>query len=422
MERAVLVGAPDRDLPKRLADEHLEELGRLTDTAGCDVVGSVVQRVAQRHPRYYIGEGKAHEVAAAVRETGADLVIFDEELSPAQGKSLEELFGVRVMDRSELILDIFATRARSKEAKMQVELAQLEYLLPRLKRMWTHLSRERGGIGLRGPGETQLETDRRLIGKRISELRRKLGDVTKARAVQRQGRGNKFRASLVGYTNAGKSSLLQALSGAELFVEDRLFATLDSATRAVPLGSGHEALVTDTVGFIRKLPHDLVASFRSTLEEAREADVLLHVIDASHTDWEEHYEVVNGVLEDLGLDQQDTILVFNKIDRLTHAEEEALKERIHGIAPEPAVFVSAHDERSLDALRETLRARVLARLAHVVVDLPSTDGEAIAALYREGEVVGRAEEDSRVMLTAWVPRAILGRIAARSGVRVESIA
>jgi GTP-binding protein HflX len=422
MERAVLVGAPDRDLPKRLADEHLEELARLTDTAGCDVVGTVVQRVAQRHPRYYIGEGKAHEVAQAVRETGADLVIFDEELSPAQGKSLEELFGVRVMDRSELILDIFATRARSKEAKMQVELAQLEYLLPRLKRMWTHLSRERGGIGLRGPGETQLETDRRLIGKRISELRRKLTDVTKARAVQRQGRGNKFRASLVGYTNAGKSSLLQALSGAELFVEDRLFATLDSATRAVPLGSGHEALVTDTVGFIRKLPHDLVASFRSTLEEAREADVLLHVIDASHSDWEEHYEVVNGVLEDLGLDQQDTILVFNKIDRLTHAEEEALRERIHGMASEPAVFVSAHDPRSLDALRDTLRGRVLARLAHVVVNLPSTDGEAIAALYREGEVVGRAEEDSRVMLTAWVPRAILGRIAARSGVRVESIA
>jgi GTP-binding protein HflX len=246
--------------------------------------------------------------------------------------------------------------------------------------------------------------------------------VSKARAVQRQGRGNKFRASLVGYTNAGKSSLLRALSGAELFVEDRLFATLDSATRAVPLGSGHEALVTDTVGFIRKLPHDLVASFRSTLEEAREADVLLHVIDAAHSDWEEQYEVVNDVLEDLGLARQDTILVFNKVDRLTHAEEEALRDRIRGMVPDPAVFVSAHDESTLEALRETLRARVLARLAHVVVNLPSTDGEAIAALYREGEVVGRAEEDSRVMLTAWVPRAFLGRIAARSGVRVESVA
>jgi GTP-binding protein HflX len=422
MERAVLVGAPDRDLPRRLADEHLEELARLTDTAGCDVVGTVMQRVAQRSPRYYIGEGKAQEVAELVGETGADLVIFDEELTPAQGKGLEDLLGVRVMDRSELILDIFATRARSKEAKMQVELAQLEYLLPRLKRMWSHLSRTRGGIGLRGPGETQLETDRRLIGKRISELRRKLGDVSKARAVQRQGRGNSFRASLVGYTNAGKSSLLRALSGSELFVEDRLFATLDSATRAVPLGSGHEALVTDTVGFIRKLPHDLVASFRSTLEEAREADVLLHVIDAAHSDWEEQYEVVRDVLKDLDLDQQDTILVFNKIDRLTHAEEQALRERIQRIESDPAVFVSAHDESTLDALRDTLRGRVLARLAHVVVHLPSTDGEAIATLYREGEVVSRAQEDSRVMLTAWVPRAVLGRIAARSGVRVESVA
>jgi GTP-binding protein HflX len=422
MDRAVLVGAPDRDLPKRLADEHLEELARLTDTAGCDVVGTVMQRIVQRNPRYYIGEGKAQEVADLVGETGADLVIFDEELAPAQGKALEEMFGVRVMDRSELILDIFATRARSKEAKMQVELAQLEYLLPRLKRMWSHLSRIRGGIGLRGPGETQLETDRRLIGKRISELKRKLGDVAKARAVQRHGRGNSFRASLVGYTNAGKSSLLKALSGADLFVEDRLFATLDSATRAVALGSGHEALVTDTVGFIRKLPHDLVASFRSTLEEAREADVLLHVIDASHSDWEEQYEVVKEVLKDLGLDQQDTILVFNKVDRLTHAEEEALRARIQRIESDPAVFVSAHEEATLEVLRDTLRARVQARLAHVVVDLPSTDGEAIAALYREGEVVARADEDSRVMLTAWVPRAVLGRIATRSGVRVESVA
>jgi len=422
MDRAVLVGAPDRDLPRRLADEHLEELARLTDTAGCDVVGTVMQRIAHRNPRYYVGEGKAQEIADLVGDTGADLVIFDEELTPAQGKGLEELFGVRVMDRSELILDIFATRARSKEAKMQVELAQLEYLLPRLKRMWSHLSRIRGGIGLRGPGETQLETDRRLISKRISELKRKLGDVSKARAVQRQGREHSFRASLVGYTNAGKSSLLKALSGADLFVEDRLFATLDSATRAVPLGSGHEALVTDTVGFIRKLPHDLVASFRSTLEEAREADVLLHVIDAAHSDWEEQYEVVREVLKDLGLDQQDTILVFNKVDRLTHAEEEALRERIQRIEPDPAVFVSAHDESTLEVLRETLRGRVQSRLAHVVVHLPSTDGEAIATLYREGEVVARAQEDSRVMLTAWVPRAVLGRIAARSGVRVESVA
>jgi GTP-binding protein HflX len=421
LERAVLVGAPDRELPKRLAEEHLQELGRLTDTAGCDVVGEISQRISDRHPRYFIGEGKAHEVAELVKESGADLVIFDEDLSPTQGKSLEELMGVRVMDRSELILDIFATRARSKEAKMQVELAQLEYLMPRLKRMWTHLSRERGGVGLRGPGETQLETDRRLIGKRISELKRKLEDVTTARAVQRQGRSDRFRASLVGYTNAGKSSLLRALSGADLFVEDRLFATLDSATRAVALGAGHEALVTDTVGFIRKLPHNLVASFRSTLEEARDADVLLHVIDASHSDWEEHFEVVNEVLRELGLQEKESILVFNKVDRLTHAEEQALRERIAIVEPAPAVFVSALDESTLQSLRDVLRARVQARLAHVTLDLSAADGEAIAAVYREGEVEARREVDSRIVLTAWVPRPLLGRLSARPGVHVEGV-
>jgi GTP-binding protein HflX len=422
VDRAFLVGAPDRELPKRLVDEHLEELARLADTAGGRVVGTLVQRIEQPQPRFYIGEGKAHQLADALRESEADLVVFDEDLSPAQGKNLEDLLGVRVMDRSELILDIFATRARSKEARMQVELAQLEYLLPRLRRMWSHLSRIRGGIGLRGPGETQLETDRRLIGRRIGELKRKLGDVAKARAVQRKSREGTFRAALVGYTNAGKSSLLRALSGAELFVEDRLFATLDSATRTVSLGSGHEALVTDTVGFIRKLPHDLVASFRSTLEEAREADVLLHVIDASHSDWEEHYDVVNGVLEDLGLDEHDRVLVFNKVDRLTHSEEEALRDRIRALEPIPAVFVSAFDPATLDALRDTIRARVLGRLSHVVVRLPAGDGEAIASLYREGEVVARVDENGSVALTARIPTALRGRLSQREGVTIEEVA
>lgn len=418
----MLVGAPDRDLSARLADEHLEELGRLTDTAGGTVVGTVVQRIEAPHPRFYIGEGKAKQLASVVRSSKADLVIFDEELSPAQGKALEDLLGIRVMDRSELILDIFATRARSRESRMQVELAQLEYLLPRLRRMWSHLSRIRGGIGLRGPGETQLETDRRLIGRRIGELRKKLGDVSKARAVQRKGRQGHFRAALVGYTNAGKSSLLQALSGADLFVEDRLFATLDPATRVVDLGSGHEALVTDTVGFIRKLPHDLVASFRATLEEAREADVLLHVIDASHSDWEEHLEVVNGVLEELDLGAQEIILVFNKIDRLTHEEEEAMRQRIRSLVATPAVFVSAHEPETLEALRETLRARLQSRLAHVRVRVPVADGEAIAAVYREAEVTAREDDDSMVSLTARVPAALLGRLTGRTGVIVEDVA
>ena len=422
VDRAVLVGAPERAFSANLVDEHLRELARLTDTAGGEVVGTLIQRVDRPHPRFYIGEGKANELSELVRSESADLVIFDEELSPAQGKNLEDLLGVRVMDRSELILDIFATRARSKEAHMQVELAQLEYLLPRLRRMWNHLSRIRGGIGLRGPGETQLETDRRLIGIRISDLKSKLKQVAKAREIQRKSRQGRFRAALVGYTNAGKSSLLRALSGADLFVEDRLFATLDSATRTVDLGSGHEALITDTVGFIRKLPHHLVASFRSTLEEAREADVLLHVIDASHPDWAEQREVVVGVLEELGLERHDTILVFNKVDRLTEAEQEAFPLRIRALEETPAIFVSALREESLDALRETLLARVRSRLSHVVVHVPAGDGEAIAALYREAEVVGAVEENTTVSLTARVPAALLGRLSGRPGIRVEGVA
>jgi GTP-binding protein HflX len=418
----VLVGAPLKSLARDLADEHLAELARLVDTAGGEVVGTVVQRIDAPHPRYYVGEGKAKSLAELVIESEADLVVFDEELSPAQGKNLEDLIEVRVMDRSELILDIFATRARSKEARMQVELAQLEYLLPRLRRMWSHLSRIRGGIGLRGPGETQLETDRRLIGTRIGDLRRKLEEVAKARAVQRRSREGSYRAALVGYTNAGKSSLLRALSGSELFVEDRLFATLDSATRGVELGSGYEALLTDTVGFIRKLPHHLVASFRSTLEEAREADILLHVIDASHSDWEEQREVVLDVLEELGLEGREKVLVFTKIDRLTPTEEAALRERIRALEATPAVFVSAHEPETLGALKDTLRARVQGTLARVVVRIPAADGETIAAVYREGEVTARIDESLLVSLTARVPRALLGRLNGRDGIVVEVVA
>jgi GTP-binding protein HflX len=418
----VLVGAPDRSTSRDLADDHLAELGRLTDTAGGSVVGTLVQRVDAPHPRYYIGEGKARELAALVKEEEANLVIFDEELSPAQGKGLEELVGVRVMDRSELILDIFATRARSREARMQVELAQLQYLLPRLRRMWSHLSRIRGGIGLRGPGETQLETDRRLIGVRIRDLRRKLEGVARARAVQRQAREGSFRVALVGYTNAGKSSLLRALSGASLFVEDRLFATLDSATRSVDLGSGYEALLTDTVGFMRKLPHHLVASFRSTLEEAREADVLLHVIDASHPDWEEQRSVVLEVLHDLGLHEKDKILVFNKIDRMTSSEVEGLRQRVRALEPVPAVFVSAHVPETLEALRATLRARVRGRLSQVTLSIPVADGEAIATVYREGEVVSRSDDRLHVSITARVPPGVLGRLSGREGVVIEEVA
>ncbi len=296
------MGAPRKgSVDATHVDEHLDELARLADTAGAQVIGRTIQRIEAPTPNFYIGQGKAEELKGVLQGAGATLVLMDEPLSPVQGVKLEEALGVRVMDRTEVILDIFATRAKSHEAKLQVELAQLEYLLPRLTRMWTHLSRIRGGIGLRGPGETQLETDRRVIRHKIGVLRRRLEDVADHRANQRQGRRLLPQAALVGYTNAGKSSVLRALSGDDLFVEDRLFATLDTVAREVDVGEGYRFRVTDTVGFIRKLPHHLVASFRATLEEVREADLLLHVIDAARPDWEAQVEVVETVLGELGV-------------------------------------------------------------------------------------------------------------------------
>ena len=314
-ERVILVGAPRRgtdDAAHRI--EHLEELERLTDTAGGVVVGRLSQPLHAPSASLYLGKGKVEQLRDLVVSTRASLVVFDEALSPAQGKNLESKLESRVMDRAELILDIFARRAKTKEAKMQVELAQLEYLLPRLARMWVHLSRIRGGIGLRGPGETQLETDRRMIRRKIGRLKAKLERVAAHRELIRAGRRGVLTAALVGYTNAGKSSLLKALTGADVVVEDRLFATLDTLVREVDLGHMRRARLVDTVGFIRKLPHHLVASFRATLEEAVGADVLLHVIDASHPQWEVQTGVVDNVLAELDLNGRPVIHVFNKLD------------------------------------------------------------------------------------------------------------
>jgi GTP-binding protein HflX len=347
-ERAVLVGAP-----RRGTQDHLDELAALADTAGAEVVGRLTQRVARPGAHAYIGAGKVEELKALAESADASLVVFDEELSPAQGKNLEEALGRRVMDRAELILDIFATRARTSEAKLQVELAQLQYLLPRLARMWVHLSRIRGGIGLRGPGETQIETDRRMIRRKIGVLKQKLEHVTAHRETMRRGRRDVLTAALVGYTNAGKSSLLRALTGAETLVENRLFATLDTLTREFEIRNGgkreegrgkstaltvHRVRLIDTVGFIRKLPHQLVASFRATLEEVRTADVLLHVIDASHAEWEAQLDVVNQTLAELGASDRPVIHVFNKMDLVESPDafRAMVRERF-----DHAVFVSA---------------------------------------------------------------------------------
>ncbi len=386
----MLVAAPRKGSPDaRHVEEHLEELTRLVDTAGAEVVGRVSQHIASPNPATLIGEGKVEEVAERVAASDASLVIFDEELSPVQGVNLEAELKVRVMDRAEVILDIFSTRARSHEAKLQVELAQLQYLLPRLTRMWTHLSRIRGGIGLRGPGETQLETDRRIIRRKIQGLKAKLKDVEKHRENIRSGRDPMLSVALVGYTNAGKSSILRGLSGQhEIVVEDRLFATLDTLTREVELGENQRARVTDTVGFIRKLPHHLVASFRATLEEARAADVLLHVVDASHHDWEGQLRVVEKVLSELGLADRPVLLVFNKIDAVTDGA--GFTRRVRELHP-TAVLTSTMRTDGLASLKERLRELDRAGRVAVKVRVPLVEGARLAELYREGEVLSRDE-------------------------------
>ncbi|MEN9791386.1 MAG: hypothetical protein RLZZ63_1044 [Gemmatimonadota bacterium] len=398
-ERAILVGAPlKRGTDRHHAAEHLDELAQLTDTAGAVVVGTLTQQIDRPDPATYIGRGKVEELKQLVSATEATLVIFDDELSPAQGKNLEGEVGKRVIDRAELILDIFAVRARSAEARMQVELAQLEYSLPRLVRMWTHLEKFRGGIGVRGPGETQLETDRRLVGHRIRLLKERLEEVTKARHVQRAGRTGAFKASLVGYTNAGKSSILRGISGsAEVFVEDRLFATLDPLTREVDLGDHQSVLLTDTVGFIRKLPHHLVASFRATLEEVQEADLLLHVIDASHPSWEEHRLVVDQVLAELDANEIPMVYVFNKVDRLEPEVRAALEARIANLAP-GSVFTSAASPAGLEPLRDLLREAQRARRPEVVLAIPMTDGKLLAEAHRLGEVTSSEPDEGEGVL------------------------
>jgi len=308
----VAVREPDKQLAK---DRIFDEIEGLVETAGSQVVGTLSQFRDRPDPAAYIGKGKLTELKELIGATGADLIVFDNHLSPSQGKHIEETTKTQVVDRSEVILDIFATHARSYEAKLQVELAQLLYLRPRLTRMWTHLERIEGGIGSgKGPGEKQLETDRRLVDQRISELRRKIQAVEKRRELQVAARDEHMTVSLVGYTNAGKSTLMNALTGADVYVADKLFATLDTRTRKWRLPHWGDVLLSDTVGFIRDLPHHLVASFKSTLSEARHADLLLHVVDASHPDASRHIETVNQVLSEMGVDSEDPLLVLNKTD------------------------------------------------------------------------------------------------------------
>jgi GTP-binding protein HflX len=393
-ERAILVGVSLPRQPKQEVERHLEELASLTRTAGGSIVGTMVQDRKVLDPAHLIGKGKAEELAEMVRQEKADLVIFDEDLTPAQARNLERVISAKVIDRSGLILDIFARRARTREARTQVELAQLRYLLPRLTRRWTHLSRQVGGIGVRGVGETQLEIDRRIIRKKISRLTSGLKSIEKSRRIRRKTRSRTFQVALVGYTNTGKSTLLNRLTESRARVENLLFATLDPMTRRYRTRLGQDIVLTDTVGFIRKLPHQLVASFRSTLQEAIEADLLLEIIDISHSDYEQQREVTGTVLADLGAMDTPRVAVYNKIDLV---EDPTILDRARHLDPD-GIFVSAVRGVHLDELSERIEAMAREEVVEDWIQVPNGDSQMIARIHRLADVVGSAAEDGIVRI------------------------
>lgn len=403
-ESAVLVGV---ELPGANRDKDpLEELSGLAETAGADVVARLTQRREKPDKTTYVGKGKLEQLTQLVKGTDADIVIFDNDLSPAQVRNLEQAVGVKVLDRTELILDIFSTRAQTHEARLAVELAQLEYALPRLKRMWTHLSRMKMGVGMRGPGEKQLETDRRLVEKRIVDLRRDLDKIHKRREREVDGRRDHMTVSLVGYTNAGKSTLMNKITGAGVLAQDKLFATLDTRTRRWSLPGWGPVLLSDTVGFIRDLPHRLIASFKATLEEAHQADLLLHVADASNQAVCEQISAVYLVLEELGIEQKDTLLVLNKIDSVADPAQIArLLERYPS-----AVEVSAHTGEGLDNLTKAVSDALSSNFANVDIEMAIGNGRLAAFIAQHGEILSRTHNDERTTIHCRIPRKHLGRI------------
>ena len=408
-ERALLVGIelPSRNQQVPLA-YSLEELERLAETAGATVLGKHHQQIKNVTPATLIGRGKVDEIQAKVRELHADLVILDEDLTPAQQRNLENAFTVRVVDRSQLILDIFAQRARSNEGKLQVELAQLEYLLPRLTRQWTHLSRLGGGIGTRGPGETQLEIDRRRIRERIGHLKQRLRTVERTRTLQKKARDEVPFATvaLVGYTNAGKSTLMNALTAAGVFVEDKLFATLDPTTRALRLPNGDKVMLVDTVGFINKIPHSLVEAFKSTLEEVSNADLLLHLVDLANPQFEEQIEVAHRVLAEIGAGDITTVLVPNKIDAVEDVPLALLKNHVvNQICP-----ISALTGQGIDRLLATVGTILDERKERFQGVFSQAQGALITMLRERGRIVQETYQEDGVHVTAMVTPKLAGQI------------
>lgn len=410
-ESALLVGLALPGMPAWEVRESLDELARLADTATLAVADQLLQTWPRVDAAYYIGKGKANQLRELAEGCGADMILFDNDLTPAQMRNLEKLTEMRILDRSAIILDIFARHARTRTAHVQVELAQLKYLLPRLTRAWTHLSRQAGGgairgmgaAGGRGPGETQLEVDRRLVRTRIGSLQSELNRIGSQMANARKGRGDLFRVALVGYTNAGKSTLMRALSGAGVLVQDQLFATLDSTTRSVDLEGGPRILLTDTVGFINRLPHHLFASFRATLEEAAEADLLLHVVDRSHPQYAHQMGTVEGVLAELGIEDRPLLVVHNKIDRLDPDGEEEEEELT--CAGEDEVAVSALTGAGLDDLRGAIRAHCQEQEVTLDLCIPQAEGRLLSQLHEQGEVLEQSYDPREVHLRVRLGRA-----------------
>ena len=408
-ERALLIGLEKNGVSKWDLRDSLEELRELANSAGAVVVDTITQKLQKPTAPFYIGKGKAEAIRDSVQEQQVTSVIFDDELSPAQGRNLEKLFARKVLDRTQLILDIFAQRARSREGRLQIELAQLQYLLPRLTRMWDHLSRQTGGIGTRGPGETQLEVDRRRVQERIARLERELETVRRTRGVQRQGRRrNQWPvASVIGYTNAGKSTLLNLLTGADVVAEDKLFATLDPTTRSFTLPNKQRMLLTDTVGFLRKLPHTLIESFKATLEEVTEADLLLHIVDLSHPRADENIEAVDRVTKELGAFGKQTVMVFNKIDKLENPEVTlSYLKRFPG-----SVAISARTGEGVSDLVRALQDALASWRLRSRFRIPTHESALLAEIHRVGHVLDLQYEGDDAVVSAHVPPQLEQRLS-----------